>query len=193
MQENTPKAPLTLSTGAMQTFTGARFDPVNPSVDAICIIDIAHALSLICRFGGHCNYFYSVAQHSVWVSRHLPEPLRLKGLLHDATEAYIGDMIRPLKMRIPQFQQIEQNLWHAICLRFDLTPEMEPEIKVADNLALMTERAQLKNPPPESWGEDLERIIPDPHPLVDMNKPPGYNRDTFLLEFFKLTAGKKFI
>src|ERR1051326_5760594 len=79
------------------THTGKQFWPLDARVDEIDIEDIAHGLSHICRFGGHCRHFYSVAQHSVLVSRAVPLQLRMAGLLHDATEAYIGDMVRPLK------------------------------------------------------------------------------------------------
>src|SRR5262245_27549306 len=99
----------------MQTISGRKFWPLDPRPEEVCIEDIGHALSLVCRFGGHCHTFYSVAEHSVRVSllaedmakssaHWTDENIRmiaLSGLLHDAAEAYIGDMVRPLK-RQPQ-------------------------------------------------------------------------------------------
>src|SRR5688572_18527016 len=82
------------------TATGRSFWPLDPRADEICIDDIAQALAKVCRFGGHCCDFYSVAQHSVLVA-HLVErshpQLALHALLHDAAEAYLGDFTQPLK------------------------------------------------------------------------------------------------
>lgn len=80
------------------TRTGKKFRPFNPRIEDIDIEDIAHALSNICRFNGHVNQFYSVAEHSILVSVLCPDELKLKGLLHDAAEAYLGDVPSPLKM-----------------------------------------------------------------------------------------------
>jgi hypothetical protein len=128
------------------THTGRQFWPLDCRVDDIDIEDIAHGLAHICRFGGHCRHFYSVAQHSVLVSRNVPLQLRMLGLLHDATEAYIGDMVRPLKLQMPEFNEIEEKLWAVIARRFDLPAILPPEIKTADNAALMAERRDLFNP-----------------------------------------------
>ena len=76
------------------TYTGRQFWPLDPRPEDICIRDIAHHLSLCCRFNGACRVHYSVAQHSVMVANILPAPLRFWGLMHDATEAYVGDMVR---------------------------------------------------------------------------------------------------
>ena len=81
----------------MQTFTGRLFDPFNPDPALIDLRDIAHALGNICRFGGHSRRYYSVAEHSILVASLVPEPLRLPALLHDAAEAYLGDIITPIK------------------------------------------------------------------------------------------------
>ena len=78
------------------TASGLGFDPEDPKPEAIVIEDIAHALSNICRFGGHTGSFYSVAQHSVLVSLHTNAKFARAGLMHDASEAYIGDIIRPV-------------------------------------------------------------------------------------------------
>lgn len=79
------------------TYTGRRFYPLDPNPADVCIEDIAHALSMICRFNGHVRSFYSVAEHSVHVSRIVPPEYALAGLLHDASEAYIADVSSPIK------------------------------------------------------------------------------------------------
>jgi len=80
------------------TFTGRQFYPLDPCPEDIDIHDIAHHLSLICRFNGACRVFYSVAQHCCIVSDALARPYKLRGLLHDGTETYFGDMIKAIEV-----------------------------------------------------------------------------------------------
>jgi len=91
----------------IQTFSGRRFYPLDPQPDHIDIIDIAHALSHLCRYVGHCKHHYSVAQHSLLVSQHVPAEHALWGLMHDAAEAYIGDISSPLKRYAPELEDAE--------------------------------------------------------------------------------------
>jgi hypothetical protein len=145
----------------MRTFTGKRFDPFDPDPANIDIDDTAWALSNICRFGGHSSRFYSVAEHSVLVGEHLfhstkgNRRLALAGLLHDATEAYLGDVPRPLKYR-PEFafyREAEAKLEAAIFHKFGLNEFVcHPEIKRVDNAILADEAQQLMGDPGESWG-----------------------------------------
>lgn len=144
----------------MQTFTGRQFFPLDPAADEVDPSDIAHALSLICRYGGHTLRFYSVAEHCVLMSHAVADEHALWALLHDATEAYVGDMVRPLKHHLPQYQAIEARVWDVIALRFGLrgfnqvTPAMPVEVKEADNRILLDERAALLAPPPHAWQQD---------------------------------------
>lgn len=148
--------------GEMQTYTGQDFDPMNPDPERIFIEDIAHHLSLQCRYNGACREFYSVAQHSVFVSRILPEHLMLAGLLHDAAEAYLGDLIRPVKQEIALYQAIEAQLMIVVHRAFGLpklTPEEHEFIKAADNKVLATEaRDLIKHPliPGWDWIKEIE-------------------------------------
>lgn len=139
----------------MQTFTGRLIDLSQLAVDDVRIADIAHALSLINRFTGHSKAPYSVAQHSVMVSR-LCEPACAKwGLLHDASEAYLGDMATPLKNLIPEYREIERRVQHVIAERFGLEWPMPDAVKIADLRALMGEKRDLV-PGSADWGIDVE-------------------------------------
>lgn len=147
----------------IRTFTGLKFWPLNPIAKDICIEDIAHALSLVCRFTGHTYCFYSVADHSLRVSRLVdqivmaqPGSLTVRieaareaalwGLMHDASEAYLCDVPSPIK-RAPGigmlYKGYERNLMEAIALRFDLSPYEPSVVKDADRILLNTEMRDL--------------------------------------------------
>lgn len=148
----------------IQTFTGLRFDLLDPQPDQICIEDIAHALSQLCRFTGHTMYFYSVAQHSLLVSQLVKPTLALVALLHDAPEAYIGDVSSPLKALLPDYKKIEYGIWLAIANKFDLPHVLPDEVKHADLVALMTERRDMMRPSHHFWARSLEAIAPRGEP-----------------------------
>lgn len=141
----------------LQTFTGLQFWPLDPRVDQINIEDIAHALSLKCRFAGHCICFYSVAEHSYRVANVIKtltsnDPkLTLTALLHDAAEAYTADVVRPVKKFIKQFGKIEHNLEKVISERFNLIFPFPETIKWADTILLATESRDLMCSPPKPW------------------------------------------
>lgn len=138
----------------MQTFTGKAFYPLHPVPSDIVDADIAHALSLICRYGGHVRRFYSVAEHCVLLSRAVSPENALWALLHDATEAYVGDMIRPLKVAMPEYVRVEDRLMDVIAQRYDIGPEMPVEVKEADSRILLNEREALLGTPPRAWDVD---------------------------------------
>ncbi len=146
------------------TRTGRRFDLLQPCPSQVFVLDIAHALAHLCRFNGHASRHYSVAQHSLVVASIVPAEHKLAALLHDATEAYVGDMVRPLKQVMPEYKQIEQRIWLAICERFDIAPELPECVREADMIALATERAQLMPDHPGEW-ECLAGITPLSLPL----------------------------
>lgn len=135
------------------TFTGCTFYVLDPRPEDVCIEDIAHHLSLICRFGGATPTLYSVAQHSVIVSAILDTPEApvdrvLWGLLHDAAEAYVGDMVWPMK-RAPElaaFSAIEERVMHVIAQHFGLSWPEPREVKQADLIALATEKRDVRSP-----------------------------------------------
>jgi len=133
------------------TYTGQRFDLLAPRAELITTIDVAHALAHVCRFGGHPRHHYSVAQHSLVVASIVPPGLQLVALLHDATEAYVGDLVRPLKALLPDYSEIEHGIWLAICDRFNLDPKLPTSIHEADMIALATERRDLMPEHGEPW------------------------------------------
>lgn len=168
----------------IQTYSGKRFNPTKPYVDAIVIQDIAHSLSMQCRFSGHVRRFYSVAQHSVLVSYLCNFEDALWGLLHDASEAYLVDVPRPLKRsgKFDAYLEFEAEMQKAICKRFNL-PEKEPHsVKRADQLLLATEARDLLGPLRSDW---IQSIEPLPFKIDPMD--PTSAKNAFMKRFFELT------
>lgn len=166
---------------AIRTYTGQLFDFVNPEASPISIEDIAHALSLLCRFAGHCKEFYSVAEHSYRVSYVCPSEHALWGLMHDASEAYCVDVPRPLKHLegMENYRAHEKRVMRAICGWFDMDPVEPPAVKDADMVLLVTEQRDL-----------LKNSIPDFHitPLVNTISPvpSKWAEEMFLQRFHQL-------
>lgn len=129
----------------MNTHSNIPFDIMDLEHSAVCIEDIAHALGNLCRYQGHSKFFYSVAEHSITVSKILPDHLKLAGLLHDASEAYIGDMIRPHKQMFPDYQALEKRIEAKIFEAFgiNLGPLDWDSIKRADDIVLFHEKKIL--------------------------------------------------
>lgn len=151
----------------IQTFTGKPFDLMAPDPAAVCLEDIAHALASTCRFSGHTRVPYSVACHSMHVANLVPPEHRLQALLHDAHEAYIGDVSTPMKMMLgDQFRAVERQVWLAVAKAFDIDPELHPSVKHADRVMLMTERRDLLKPCDRKWAPEYEAIEPGKFELV---------------------------
>jgi uncharacterized protein len=138
----------------MTTFTGKKFHFLNPQPDEIDIVDIAHHLSLLCRFTGAVRSFYSVAEHSIRVAQIVPRGLELAALLHDAAEAYINDISRPVKYS-HKIEETEKIISRAIGSKFGVDFS-DPRIKQADNVLLATEARDLM-PNTFGWAE-----LPEP-------------------------------
>lgn len=130
----------------MQTFTGRKFWPMDPRPQEVCIRDIAHSLSLQCRYAGHCRRFYSVAEHCVHIARWLvgvaPEDA-LWGLLHDASESYLIDVPRPVKPFLYGYKAAESKVMAAVCQRFGLPLAMPAAVHEADERIIADELVNL--------------------------------------------------
>lgn len=150
----------------MQTYTGRVFWPLEPRPEDVDIVDIAHALANLCRYGGHSKVFYSVAHHSVLVSQIVPPADALWGLMHDSAEAYVIDLIRPIKHSegAHWYREAEARVMAAICERFGLPKKQPASVDEADLVMLATERRDLMAPPPRPWRRDgtplAEHIYP---------------------------------
>ena len=128
------------------TYTGKLVDPFNIKKEDISMLDIAESLSKTCRFNGHCKGFYSVAQHSVLLSDKMHDSTGAKfGLLHDAAEAYIGDIVTPFKKKLKGIDKIESDILNAIFNEFHIKPtaQKEKEVQIIDARLLVTEMEQL--------------------------------------------------
>lgn len=138
-----------------QTYTGKQFYFYAPTADMIDIEDIANSLAMQCRFGGHLEIHYSVAQHSVMVSNLVPVRYALKALLHDASEAYLSDVVRPLKYSsaFDRYFGLEELITNAIFDKFGLSYDMDESIKRADNIMLLTEHRDLRKPGTKLWDD----------------------------------------
>lgn len=172
-----------ISDSWIQTYSGHKFYPLNPQLESICIEDIAHALSLQCRFTGHCKFHYSVAQHSVLVSYLCNDEDKLHGLLHDASEAYIADVSSPIK-RLPQlsgYKLIEEKIQKTIYNKFGLTKMEPPSVKQADLLMLGIEAQSLLNSIHPDWKFPIK-----PPPFGIMSLTPIEAEDLFLERFREL-------
>lgn len=174
-----------------ETWTEKVFYPLDPREDEICIEDIAFALSNLSRFGGHCR-FYSVASHSLEVVRHLIDMdranLALAGLLHDASEAYLIDFPRPLKYYGEMgrlYRAAESKLTTCIFSKFGINEDgyLSPFVKLADDIALATEKRDLRN---NTRGIKWGHLPPPSHRKV-VSVPPAQAEAKFLSIFYELT------
>ncbi|UZE51104.1 phosphohydrolase [Rhodopseudomonas sp. P2A-2r] len=137
----------------MQTFTGRQYWPLDPRVDEVDITDIAEALSKLCRYGGHTRRFYSVAEHCVLLARSpiCPPRYRFAALMHDASEGYVVDVIRPIKPYLGGYAEIEHANMVVIAERYGFAWPMPPIIKEMDARILHDERDQAMAYPPADW------------------------------------------
>jgi len=159
------------------TRSGKKLDLLYPDPEQIEALDIAHALAHLCRFTGHTKTFYSVAQHSILVAEQVPRSMAREALLHDAAEAYVGDVSTPLKLMLPEYQVIERRIQEAIQLRFGLcfSDENRLRIKQADTVLLATERRDFfeQSAQKEHWPL-LDGILPLENTIHTLSPEQAY-------------------
>ena len=139
------------------------FDPLHPNAELIDINDIAHALSMLCRANGHFKSFYSVAQHCINCAKEAEarghsELVQLACLLHDASEAYLSDVTRPVKAELPRYLEIEKPLQDCIWDKFlgrSLSPIEYGQVFEVDDAILAHEFINL-----------MDAKIIDPIPVI---------------------------
>ena len=172
----------------IQTYSGRRFTPTNPIVEAIDIEDIAHPLSMQCRWSGHVKQFYSVAQHSVLVSYLCDAKDALCGLLHDGSEAYLVDIPRPIKKsgKFDNYLEFEIVMQNAICERFGIQKDMPDSVKFADDMLLSMEARDLMAEPLHDG--KIQIMTPMPFKIIPLS--PSDAKAMFLDRFDQLTTSK---
>ena len=164
----------------IQTYTGKPFWPLNPRIEDLDIEDIAHALSMQCRYSGHVKYFYSVAEHSIHISRAVSPENALWGLLHDASEAYLVDVPRPIKPHLPQYREAESVLMACIAQRYGLRWPEPTEVKAMDTRILFNEREALMSKSVREWG-----LTGEPIPDLEIICYPPRQAEILFLSIFR--------
>lgn len=158
--------PTTIKGTSLRTWSGRYVDLIDPQPSDINIEDIAHALAKICRFGGHIHEFYSVAEHSIHCARVADEVFgydcdtQLQCLLHDAAEAYLGDVCRPLKAHLGNaYRAIEQRFEYVIGQAFACQIGTHVDrVRHIDNAMLFAERRNLMMRDGVEWHGEREAI-----------------------------------
>lgn len=166
----------------ISTFTGGRWYPLDPRVEDVHIEDIAHSLSMLCRYNGHCKHFYSVAEHCWLLSYAVPDPYKLEALLHDGSEAYTSDIPRPFKYSesMSAFRDVEDLNAAVIYEYAGLVYPESPIVKDFDKRIVRNEGEVLL--PHCSWFNSLERI-----PNITITGfPPEEMEQLYLNRYYEL-------
>lgn len=183
--------PKELDEAWIETYTGKHIHFNNPSPDEIDIEDIAHALSMECRFGGHLTRFYSVAEHSMLVASSVDRSLSLEGLLHDASEAYLRDIASPVKHYLSNYKDMENVLMKVIAEKFNFNWPISPEVKEADLMALKAEARQLLPGGGKSWVDQPHYATKRELDVKLHGMPPHIAKEYFMGAFLELTGQDK--
>lgn len=139
------------------TYSGINFLLHGESTDRFSLKDIAHSLSMQCRYTGHTKRFYSVAEHCVLMSRYVANlDCKFAALYHDAVEAYVGDLASPVKQGLPDYKKIEESIERRLFmwLGYDVSPLVKKLVKMLDTRIMLSERNMLLPDINEQWPED---------------------------------------
>lgn len=171
----------------IQTYLGNKFYPLDPRPEDFETEDIAHALGMICRYGGHVAEFYSVAEHCIIMSYLVPKEYALTALMHDAAEAYIQDLPRPIKRMLPEYSVMEDVILLALAQQFPIILEGGGElpdiVNELDAKMLVTERNKLMPFTRHRWEQDDLEVVDFP-----INKfSPLEAKNQYLLRLRELT------
>lgn len=155
--------------------SGQYFDFLNPGASEIFVEDIAQSLSLICRFGGHTRdrRMYSVAQHSVLASYLVPPMYAVDALMHDAAEAVLGDMVKPLKNLLADYRALEFTVEQALFTRFDVRFPLPDCVKHVDRVLLSTEQRDIAARHHGEW-ESTREVEPLPDRIIPVSSDDAY-------------------
>ncbi len=167
--------------GWIQTYMGIQFWPADPHVEGIDIEDIIHSLSNQCRYTGHTNQFYSVAQHAVICSFNIIPKHAKWALMHDASETYVSDLASPIKKFFPQYMDMEEKIQEVIAEKFDLPYPMPKQITEIDYKVLATEKRDLLGEQVAPWGR-----LPNPLDQKIVAFTPSQSRAAFRSRFKEL-------
>lgn len=171
----------------IQTASGMYFDLLAPERSTISLLDIAAALSKLCRYTGHTRYFYSVAEHCVRASHLVPPEHAMAALLHDASEAYLGDVARPLKALLPDYRLLEHRTQAAILRHFGLPADMPETVKWADRYMLAWERRDLLEEQASFWPACGDIVITDAVPVI-LPMDPNRAMEAFLDRYAQIAC-----
>lgn len=173
------------------TYTGKHIDPMNPEAEMLDIEDIAHALPYLCRGNGHVRTFFSVGQHCINCAREaeargLPPRVILACLIHDASECYLSDVPRPVKIRMPEYKEQENRLLDMIYEKFLGTPLMEEEkaiVKGIDDDMLWYDMTELLR-------QEMDRPKPELHIYLNFSWRPFADVEEEYLDLYRTYAPK---
>jgi hypothetical protein len=163
--------------------SGAEFDLLDPWGSDFTLHDVAHGLAHICRYAGQCSGFYSVAEHSILVSE-VAAGCEMQALMHDAAEAFLGDVTRPLKQLLPEYKKIEANVEAAIFARFGIEQSARSAVKAADLRVLAAEQQQIMPAGTDAWAA---RSGVYPAPVKVRFLPPETACERFLWRYKSLS------
>jgi hypothetical protein len=165
--------------------SGRLLDLAHPESCEIDVDDIAHGLAHTCRYAGQAAGFYSVAEHSVLVSR-IATCTPLAALFHDAAEAFVGDLPTPLKRLLPEYVTIEERIEKVIFVRLGLEWPVPPEVRESDLRVMAAELRVLMPPRTNEW---LRRTGLEPAPVSILRLPPAHAKALFLDRYLDLKNG----